>query len=184
MDFTVHGLLQARILEWIASPFSRGSSQPGDGPQVSHNAGGFFISWATRAKSIKNREGLPTAFYIKPKFINNIFTFLHNSAPHWLFTFSLQNPWLYPHSMLSHAPHCPTGKSLSKLCFNTSVTLPIFFLLPRRASLVLFSLIKTHICFSRLITQSINFLIKERMVFIQQAFTVSRSSIMLSVDKQ
>ena len=30
MDYTVHGILQARILEWVAIPFSRGSSQPGD----------------------------------------------------------------------------------------------------------------------------------------------------------
>ena len=30
MDFIVHGILQARILEWVAFPFSRGSSQPGD----------------------------------------------------------------------------------------------------------------------------------------------------------
>ena len=28
MDYTVHGILQARILEWVAIPFSRGSSQP------------------------------------------------------------------------------------------------------------------------------------------------------------
>ena len=28
MDYTVHGILQARILEWVAFPFSRGSSQP------------------------------------------------------------------------------------------------------------------------------------------------------------
>ena len=32
VDFTVHGILQARILEWVAFPFSRGSSQPGDLP--------------------------------------------------------------------------------------------------------------------------------------------------------
>ena len=48
MDHTVHGILQARILEWVAFPFSRGSSQPRDGTQVSRIAGGFFISWATR----------------------------------------------------------------------------------------------------------------------------------------
>ena len=36
------GLLQARILEWVAFPFSRGSSQPKDRTQVSHIAGGFF----------------------------------------------------------------------------------------------------------------------------------------------
>ena len=45
---TVHGILQARILEWVAFPFCRGSSQPRDRTQVSHIAGGFFTSWATR----------------------------------------------------------------------------------------------------------------------------------------
>ena len=35
MDYTVHGILQARILEWVAFPFSRGSSQPRDSNQVS-----------------------------------------------------------------------------------------------------------------------------------------------------
>ena len=48
MDYTVHGILQARILEWVANPFSRGSSQPRDWTQVSHIAGGFFTSWTTR----------------------------------------------------------------------------------------------------------------------------------------
>ena len=40
-------ILQARILEWIAVPFSRGSLQPRDGTQVSCIAGRFFTSWAT-----------------------------------------------------------------------------------------------------------------------------------------
>ena len=48
MDYTVHGILQARMLEWVAIPFSRGSSEPRDQTQVSLIAGGFFISWATR----------------------------------------------------------------------------------------------------------------------------------------
>ena len=48
MDYTVHGILQARILEWVAFPFSRGSPQPRDQTQVSCIAGGFFTSWATR----------------------------------------------------------------------------------------------------------------------------------------
>ena len=48
MDYIVHGILQARILEWVAFPFSRGSSQPRDRTQVSHIAGGLFTSWATR----------------------------------------------------------------------------------------------------------------------------------------
>ena len=44
----VHGILQARILEWAAKPFSTGSSQPRDQTQVSCIAGRFFIAWATR----------------------------------------------------------------------------------------------------------------------------------------
>ena len=48
MDYTVHGILQARILEWVAFSFSRGSSQPRDQTQVSHIEGRFFTSRATR----------------------------------------------------------------------------------------------------------------------------------------
>ena len=48
MDYTACGILQDRTLEWVAYPFSRGSSQPRDWTQVSHTAGGFFTSWATR----------------------------------------------------------------------------------------------------------------------------------------
>ena len=48
MDYTVHGILQARILEWVAFRFSRGFLQPRDQTQVSHAAGGFFTTWATR----------------------------------------------------------------------------------------------------------------------------------------
>ena len=48
MDYTVHGILQARILEWVAIPFFRESSLPRDRTQVSRIAGRFFTSWATR----------------------------------------------------------------------------------------------------------------------------------------
>ena len=48
MDYIVRGILQARILEWVAVPFSGGSSQPRDWTQVSYIAGRFFNSWPTR----------------------------------------------------------------------------------------------------------------------------------------
>ena len=44
VDCTVYGVLQARILEWVAIPSSRGSSQPRDRTQVSRTAGRFFPS--------------------------------------------------------------------------------------------------------------------------------------------
>ena len=60
MDYTVHGILQARIQEWVAIPFSRGSSQPRDQTQVSHIAGRFFTSWATKeAIFLGYRKSLP-----------------------------------------------------------------------------------------------------------------------------
>ena len=46
MNYTVHGILQARILKWVAFPFSRRSFQPRDWTQVSRIAGRFFTSWA------------------------------------------------------------------------------------------------------------------------------------------
>ena len=48
VDYTVDGILQAGILEWVAFPSSRESSQPRDQTQVSRIAGRFFTSWATR----------------------------------------------------------------------------------------------------------------------------------------
>ena len=45
---SVHGVLQTRILEWVAIPFSRGSSRHKDGTHVSHVSGRFFTVWATR----------------------------------------------------------------------------------------------------------------------------------------
>ena len=44
VDYVVQGVLQARILEWVAVPFSRRSFQPRDQIQVSHIAGGFFTN--------------------------------------------------------------------------------------------------------------------------------------------
>ena len=56
------GILQARILEWVAMPSSRGSSQPRDWTQVSHSAGRFFTIWATTIHTIN-----AAYIYIKQK---------------------------------------------------------------------------------------------------------------------
>ena len=45
---SVHGIFQARILEWVAISFSRGSSRPRDRTRVSHIVGRCFTIWATR----------------------------------------------------------------------------------------------------------------------------------------
>ena len=48
LGFCVHGILQARILEWIATSFSRGSSRPRDRTRVSRVGGRRFNLWAIR----------------------------------------------------------------------------------------------------------------------------------------
>ena len=55
---SVHGIHQARILEWIAISFSRGSSQPRDRTQVSHIVGRCFNLWASR-KTLRPPELTP-----------------------------------------------------------------------------------------------------------------------------
>ena len=76
MDYTVHEILQARILDWIAFPFSRGSSQPRDQTQVSCVAGRFITSWATREALFKGAsltEFLTATYYEAIKNVASVF---------------------------------------------------------------------------------------------------------------
>ena len=67
---SVHEILQATVLEWVAISFSRGSSWPRDQTQVSCTAGRFFTDWTTReaqtkyilALSKQPRQGLPRRY--------------------------------------------------------------------------------------------------------------------------
>ena len=53
---SVHGILQARILEWVAIPFPREFSQPRDQTPVYHNAGKFLMTWATREAEYRHTK--------------------------------------------------------------------------------------------------------------------------------
>ena len=56
--FSLHGILQARMLEWVAMPFSRWSFQPRDQTQVTCTAGRFFTIWATSSVQLLSRVRL------------------------------------------------------------------------------------------------------------------------------
>ena len=72
MDYIVYGILQARILEWVAFPFSTGSSQSRNRTQVSFSAGGFFTNWATRkAQEYTRVHGLSLLQWIFPTLESN-----------------------------------------------------------------------------------------------------------------
>ena len=67
----VHGILQARTLEWVAISFSKGSSWPRDWTLVSCIPGRFFIIWTTRAKSqLLLRYFLTLRYYDSDKFVD------------------------------------------------------------------------------------------------------------------
>ena len=68
----VHEILQARILEWVAFPFSRESSQPRDWTQVSYIAGRFFTSWVTREAWGYMGDYIKSSFLIYSCPFNNI----------------------------------------------------------------------------------------------------------------
>ena len=72
---SVHGILQARVLEWVAVFFSKGSSWPRDQTQVLCITGRFFIDWATR--------GSPS-FCCTTTWINHISKWFHVSKIKWL----------------------------------------------------------------------------------------------------
>ena len=90
--FSVHGIFQARVLEWVAISFSRGSSWPRDRTRVSHIVGRYFTHWATREAAkvfIKSsavfKSGKDTTYKFEfknhvssywPSFENDLFSFM------------------------------------------------------------------------------------------------------------
>ena len=70
---SVHGILQARTLEWVTVPFSRGSSQPRDWTLISCIVGRFFTSWATSEALIWLSSLL---FYNNSPFLKKILLFI------------------------------------------------------------------------------------------------------------
>ena len=83
---TLHGILQARVLEWVAISFSRGSSQPRDRTRVSRILGRRFNLWATREVSNFNfLRNFHTVFIVVPPIYiptnrAQMFPFLHIRA--------------------------------------------------------------------------------------------------------
>ena len=68
---SVHGILQERILEWTAIPFSRGSSQPRDQTQVSCIAGRLFTIWATGKSCIAFMATFNSYSFMKQNYYYN-----------------------------------------------------------------------------------------------------------------
>ena len=68
---STHGILQARVLEWVAISFSRGSSQSRDWTWVSHIARRCYTIWATR-EALFQHEIFDIKFYSSQFFISSV----------------------------------------------------------------------------------------------------------------
>ena len=66
MYFTVYGILQARILDWAAYPFTSGSLQPRNQIGVTCIAGGFFTNWAMRVRSTLQKQSVSLVTQLCP----------------------------------------------------------------------------------------------------------------------
>ena len=79
--FSVHGIFQARILEWVAISFPRGASRPRDRTRVSCIVGRCFTIWATREAPGKAHKGKMIA---EPQVNIREGTQLHPSTENWI----------------------------------------------------------------------------------------------------
>ena len=93
---SVHGILQATILEWVAIPFFRGSFQPRSWTQVSCIAGRFFTIWAIRKALSYSNPSMPKHVLRTHPFLPQVRLLCHSSAliqglvPSWLCS---RAPW-------------------------------------------------------------------------------------------
>ena len=102
MDYTVRGILQARILEWVAFPFSRGSSQPRNRTGVSCIAGRFSTNWPIREA--------PHHMYICPYFFLEKSIFIYD-----IYISILYKVYLYINTSI----HCHRCRGIL-MCLNTT----------------------------------------------------------------
>ena len=112
---SVHGILQAKILEWVAMPIFRGSSRPRDRTWVFHIAGRFLPVWATREAPWLSWKGVYYLLFI----IRRIWG-------------SLLNQWEAEKQAWNTSRTMKTEEQrISQMCHRKSlVTRPVLLLLP------------------------------------------------------
>ena len=144
---SVHGILRARIPEWVAIPFSRGSSQPRDWAWVSYIAGRFYTVWVTKTAILTSQLVSWQVFSFHhsqytqytPSCTELCQTNLLKIPPCWCCFYSNHNVLVFKslNQKLSlylsyHISTTETFHSLSCLCFPICQAHPskLFFILP------------------------------------------------------
>ena len=101
---SVHGIFQARILEWVAISFSRGSSWPTDWTQVSCIAGRFFTIWATREAPRSPRSDSLLCLSLLEPMASRFSHSASNRAGKYSFKWLFKLQWPRPHNLLLVSP--------------------------------------------------------------------------------
>ena len=115
---SILGILQARMLKWVAISFSRWSYWPRDQIQVSHIAGRFFTIWGTRSLNTLNTllsyGPAVTLLFIHSKELS---MYVHTKSCMWMFTaalFIIANTW--------KQPRCSSlGECVNKLWYQNGI---------------------------------------------------------------
>ena len=92
-DFSIHGIFQGRVPEWLAISFSRGSSQCRDWTQVSHIAGRCFTLWATR-KDTSIQDYRKTIALNRWTFVSKVMSLLFNMLSSFVMAFLPRSKYL------------------------------------------------------------------------------------------
>ena len=132
---SVHGILQARILEWVAMPFSRGSSQSRNRTQVFWIAGGFYqlsyqgsriLAWESESRSVVSDSLWPHRLYsVQFSIVPGILQARILAWVSFLFSRESLNPGIEPRSPTLQADSLPTelwGKPPCYTCLFSSKT--------------------------------------------------------------
>ena len=122
---SVHGIFQAKILEWVAIPFSMGSSQPRDQTVLSYTASRFFTIWATREAlyppTAKSLQSCPTLCNPKDYTVHGILQARILEWAAFLFSRGSSQPRdltqaLQADSLPSEPPGKPMNTGMGSLC--------------------------------------------------------------------
>ena len=136
---SVHGILQARILEWLAIPFSKEYSWSRVQTRVSHIAGRYFTIWATREahdriKCCKYRfhQGLNSPLWVSDPLSSSMLLFILPSVSWFslVFTYTMEKYWVLwslldsSSKSLFQSPGLSLSTHLSSFIYPSSLTSP------------------------------------------------------------
>ena len=129
---SVHGILQARILEWVAISFSKGSFWPRDRTRVSCITGRFFTFWATRktplpVKHVENmcyQDANHTCLFQLTSSVLRLFLFWNKTAEGLLLSWAnfMSSRWCHGKSYFWS--RCFSGQVVYELCWHQSLWRP------------------------------------------------------------